>query len=207
MSFNNLNQRTSQHNLHPGLHMAFGEKHRNRKQFSGRHMLKNTTIEEIENAMTHQTSISQNSIEMEHLTGTTIELKKRPFNYQCLPLSSLFLIANLGKQVRHTSPPCITAGFRNQNGDPHHNRSPKTHVAFRDHGAPPKNPPEFTNPPPPPAQNPTAEHQMGTNTKQGHGEPTSPLRRRRRLRKQEPRADGCEGARAQKTLAANQTKN
>jgi len=75
MSFNNLNQRTTQHNLHPGLHMAFGEKHRNRIQFSGRHMLKNTTIEEIENAMTHQTSISQNSIEMEHLTGTTIELK------------------------------------------------------------------------------------------------------------------------------------
>ena len=38
-------------------------------------MGKNKTFEEIENAMTHQTSISQNSIEMEHLTGTTIELK------------------------------------------------------------------------------------------------------------------------------------
>ena len=196
--------------------MAFGVKHRNCIQFSGRHMGKNKTFEEIENAMTHQTSISQNSIEMEYLfllnrNGAPYwhnnRVKKRPFNYQCLPLSSLFLIANLGKQVHHTSPPCITAGFRNQNGDPHHNRSPKTHVAFRDHGAPPKNPTEFTNPPPPPAQNPTAEHQMGTNTKQGHGEPTSPLRRRRRLRKQEPRADGCEGARAQKTLAANQTKN
>ena len=151
MAFNNLlNQRTSQdkstprapHGIRreaPKLHTILWQTH-GQKQNLRRNRKCNDTPD------IHFTEFHRNGVPFSFeskwstLLAQQWSKKKHRFNYQCLPLSSLFLIANLGKQVHHTSPPCITAGFRNQNGDPHHNRSPKTHVAFRDHGAPPKPP-------------------------------------------------------------------